>query len=122
ATVLFGLSNVFVLSYFFFAITGAADTVSTVIRVTLRQLLTPDRLRGRMTAVNMVFFMGGPQLGETEAGIVAARFGVPLSIVSGGVATVLLSLWVARQYPRLRGFTSDQFAEYAKQIEATAPG
>lgn len=69
----------------------AADTVSTVIRSTLRQLLTPDHLRGRMTSVNMVFFMGGPQLGELEAGLVAALLGAPFSIVSGGIATVLLT-------------------------------
>ena len=54
--------------------TGLADVVSTVIRQTLRQLLTPDALRGRMTSVNMIFFMGGPQLGEMEAGLVASLF------------------------------------------------
>jgi MFS family permease len=115
ATMLFGVSTWFVLSYFFFALTGAADTISTVIRGTLRQLLTPDHLRGRMTAVNMVFFMGGPQLGELEAGIVASAFGAPISIVTGGAATVLLTLWVAWRYPRLRRYTADQFQEYAEQ-------
>jgi MFS family permease len=118
ATALFGLSTAFVLSYLLFAVTGAADTVSTVIRQTLRQFLTPDRLRGRMTSVNMVFFMGGPQLGELEAGLVASVFGVPFSIVSGGVATVLLTLWVARKYPRLRTYTSDNAGEYAAELAA----
>lgn len=111
ATVLFGLSTHFALSFVLFGITGAADTVSTVIRSSLRQRLTPDRLRGRMTSVNMVFFQGGPQLGELEAGLVAAAFGTPFAIISGGVATVLLTLWVAWRYPRLRNYTSDQFAE-----------
>ena len=59
-------------------------TVSTVIRNIVRQLETPDRLRGRMTGVNMVFFMGGPQLGELEAGAVANWLGATFSVVSGG--------------------------------------
>ncbi len=107
ATALFGVSRVFVLSYLLFALTGAADTVSTVIRGTLRQLLTPDHLRGRMTAVNMAFFMGGPQLGEVEAGLVASIFGVSFAIVSGGLATVLLTLWVAWRYPSLRRYAGE---------------
>ena len=57
-----------------------------------------------MTSVNMVFFMGGPQLGELEAGLVAAAFGVPFAIVSGGVATVALTLLIAWRYPTLRRF------------------
>ncbi len=118
ATALFGVSTVFALSYLLFALTGAADTVSMVIRQTLRQLLTPDRLRGRMTSVNMIFFMGGPQLGELEAGLVASAFGVPLSIVTGGLATVLLTAWVAWKYPRLRAYTSEHAAEYANQSAA----
>ena len=110
ATALFGVSTLMALSYVLFAITGAADTVSTVIRGTIRQLVTPDHLRGRMVSVNMVFFMGGPQLGELEAGLVSAAIGVPFAIVSGGIATVLLTLWIARQYPRLRRYTSEMLA------------
>lgn len=105
ATALFGLSTNFLLSFFFMALTGAGDTVSTVIRGTLRQLATPDHLRGRMSAVNMIFFMGGPQLGELEAGLVGAWLGVPFAIVSGGVATILLTLWIAWKYPVLRAYT-----------------
>ncbi|GIK38189.1 MAG: hypothetical protein BroJett011_20220 [Chloroflexota bacterium] len=73
--------------------------------------MTPDHLRGRMIGVNMIFFMGGPQLGELEAGLVAAVFGVPFAIVSGGIATVLLTGWVAWKYPRLRVYTSTTAAE-----------
>ena len=113
ATALFGLAGVFALSYVLFALTGAADTVSSVIRGTIRQLLTPDHLRGRMVGVNTIFFMGGPQLGELEAGLVASLFGVPLAIFTGGVATVLLTAWVAWRYPRLRRYTSDMEKEYA---------
>jgi MFS family permease len=105
ATAFFGLSTILALSYFLFALTGAGDTVSTVIRGTLRQLMTPDHLRGRMTSVNMIFFMGGPQLGELEAGLVAAVFGAPIAIFTGGIATVLLTGWIAWKYPRLRRYS-----------------
>jgi MFS family permease len=111
ATALFGLSTSFVLSYFLFALAGAADTVSTVIRQTIRQLMTPDRLRGRMTGINQIFFMGGPQLGELKSGIVASLFGVPFAIVSGGIATIMLASVIAWRYPRLRKYTSAHLAE-----------
>lgn len=106
ATAIFGISTSFALSYFMFALTGAGDTVSMVIRGTLRQLMTPDALRGRMVSVNMMFFMGGPQLGELEAGLVAAIFGAPFAIFSGGVATVLLTAWVAWRYPSIRRYNN----------------
>ncbi|MEP6742394.1 MAG: MFS transporter [bacterium] len=89
ATVAFGISRVFWLSLLMLAITGAADTVSTVLRQTIRQLATPNHLRGRMTSINMVFFMGGPQLGEVEAGVVASLIGAPLSVMIGGVGSLL---------------------------------
>lgn len=111
ATALLGLSTNFVLSYLFFAVVGASDTVSTIIRQTLRQVMTPDRLRGRMTGINQIFFMGGPQLGEMEAGAVAAAFGVPFAIVSGGLATVALTGYIAWRYPRLRRYTNATMAE-----------
>jgi hypothetical protein len=59
----------------------------------------------------MVFFMGGPQLGELEAGVVAAAFGVPFAIVSGGIATVLLTGWVAWKYPGLRHYRGEVVAD-----------
>jgi MFS family permease len=115
ATALFGLSTSFALSYLLFMFVGASDTVSTVIRQTIRQIMTPDRLRGRMTGINQIFFMGGPQLGELEAGIVAALFGVPFAIVSGGLATVVMAGWIAWRYPRLRRYTSATLAEDQQQ-------
>jgi MFS family permease len=97
ATVVFGLSRWFWLSLLMQGITGAADTVSTVLRQTIRQLVTPNHLRGRMTSVNMIFFMGGPQLGEMEAGAVAALIGASLSVVIGGagclIAVAAAGLW-----------------------------
>jgi MFS family permease len=89
ATIAFGVSKVFWFSLLMLAAVGAADTVSTILRQTIRQLVTPNNLRGRMTSINMIFFMGGPQLGEVEAGTVAALFGAPLSVVAGGAACLL---------------------------------
>jgi MFS family permease len=104
ATFLFGVSNLFLLSVFFLALLGAGDTVSTIMRQTIRQLVTPDNLRGRMTSVNMIFFMGGPQLGEIEAGVAAALFGAPLSVIIGGVATVILVALTGILVPALRNY------------------
>jgi MFS family permease len=104
ATVLFGLSRSFWVTFFCLALTGATDTVSMVIRNIVRQLETPDRLRGRMTGVNMVFFAGGPQLGELEAGVVANWFGAPFSVISGGVGCLLATAWVAASTPALRHY------------------
>lgn len=89
ATAAFGSSHVFWFSLLMLAVTGAADTVSTVLRQTIRQLATPDHIRGRMTSINMMFFMGGPQLGELEAGSLAALIGAPLSVITGGLASLI---------------------------------
>lgn len=105
-TALFGLSTVFALSYLLFGITGAADTLSSIIRATIRQMWTPDELRGRMVGVNMIFYMGGPQLGEARAGLVAALVGAPLAIISGGLMAALLALVVGRRDQRLRTYGS----------------
>ena len=108
ATVAFGLSRWFWLSLLMLAVTVSADTVSTVLRQTICQLVTPDHLRGRMTSVNMIFFMGGPQLGEMEAGAVAYLIGATLSVVTGGVGCLLAvasaSLW-AKELWRYEGHT-----------------
>ena len=81
ATAIFGVSTIFVLSYLMFALTGAGDTISSIIRGTIRQLATPDSLRGQVVSANMLFFMTGPQLGELRAGILAALFGAPFAIL-----------------------------------------
>jgi len=104
ATAVFGLSRSFWLTFLCLAMTGAADTVSMIIRNVIRQLETPDRLRGRMTGVNMVFFMGGPQLGELEAGAVANWFGAPFSVISGGVGCLIATTWIAAATPALRRY------------------
>jgi MFS family permease len=104
ATIIFGISRSFWLTFFCLALTGATDTVSMVIRNIVRQLETPDRLRGRMTGVNMVFFMGGPQLGELEAGAVANWLGASVSVISGGIGCLIATGWVAASTPALRRY------------------
>jgi len=104
ATVVFGFSRLFVLSFVCLAITGAADTVSMVIRNLVRQLVTPDYIRGRMTSVNMIFFMGGPQLGELEAGLVANAWGPVVSVATGGLGCLLVTALVAARTPQLRDY------------------
>jgi MFS family permease len=104
ATALYGASTHYVLSLGLLALVGAGDSVSTVLRSTIRQKATPDHIRGRMTSVNMLFFMGGPQLGNLEAGLVAGLIGAPLAVVTGGVATIGVVVVMAWVYPQLRRF------------------
>ncbi len=104
ATVLFGLSRAFWLTFACLAVTGAADTVGMILRNVVRQLETPDHLRGRMTGVNMVFFTGGPQLGELEAGLVANWWGPVLSVVTGGIGALGVTAWIAATTPALRRY------------------
>jgi len=104
ATTAFGFSRLFWVSFVCLALTGIADTVSMVFRNLIRQLETPDRLRGRMVGVNMVFFMGGPQLGELEAGLVANAFGPVASVVSGGIGCLIATAWIAAKVPGLRAY------------------
>lgn len=101
-TAVFGLSTNFWLSLLMLVGVGASDTVSMVVRQTIRQLTTPDDMRGRMTAVGMLFFAGGPQLGEIEAGVAARLMGGPLSVAAGGVACVLVVGVMSILTPKLR--------------------
>jgi MFS family permease len=104
ATVVFGLSAAFWLTFLCLAGAGAADTVSMVLRNVVRQLETPDHLRGRVMGVGMIFFMGGPQLGELEAGLVANWLGAPISVVTGGLGALISTGWIAWQSPALRRY------------------
>lgn len=106
ATIAFGLSKAFWLSWVMLALVGASDTVSTILRQTIRQIATPIRLQGRSTSINMIFFMGGPQLGELEAGVVAGLIGVPGSVVVGGLGCVAITAWIAAKAKHLREFVS----------------
>jgi MFS family permease len=108
ATILFGVSRIYAVIFLALALMGAADSMSTIIRNTVRQLLTPDSLRGRMTSINQIFFMGGPQLGEVEAGAVAQLFGVPFAIISGGIGTILGVWLIVSIWPTLPRFNGDE--------------
>jgi MFS family permease len=108
ATILFGLSHAFILAFFALVVMGAADAVSTIIRNTVRQLQTPDHIRGRMTSINQIFFQGGPQLGEMEAGVVAQLFGVPIAIISGGIGCIVGLFLIILKWPQLRAYNGDE--------------
>jgi MFS family permease len=118
ATVVFGFSRRFELTLAALAAVGLSDAISTVIRQTLRQVITPDRLRGRMTSVNAIFFMGGPQLGELEAGLVASLFasmatGVTFAVVSGGLLTITVVAVAALLAANLRRY---DFHDYVATV------
>ena len=101
ATIVFGLSRSFTLSLLALLVLGAADMVSVVIRQSLVQLQTPDHMRGRVSAVNALFFGTSNQLGEFESGVTAAWLGVVPSVVVGGIGTlVVVALWM-RLFPAL---------------------
>ena len=101
ATLVFGLSDHFALSMLALAVTGAADSISVVTRLTLMQLDTPDEMRGRVSAVNSIFIGASNQLGEFESGATAALFGPVGSVVLGGVGTVLVAAAWLRLFPDL---------------------
>ncbi|MFN2216313.1 MAG: MFS transporter, partial [Anaerolineales bacterium] len=97
-----------VLAFIALVLVGAADSVSTIIRNTIRQMQTPDHIRGRMVSINQIFFRGGPQLGEMEAGIVGSLFSVPIAIVSGGVGVILAVWMIARKWPEMTNYNGDE--------------
>jgi len=101
ATIVFGISEHFLLSLAALIVTGAADNVSVVIRMTLMQLETPNEIRGRVSAVNSLFIGASNQLGEFESGATAALFGPVASVVMGGVGTVLIAAGWLRLFPAL---------------------
>lgn len=104
ATIVFGLSTDFWLSWVMLFFTGALDNVSVVIRHTLVQLLTPDDMRGRVSAVNLIFIGSSNEIGGLESGIVAQRFGPIAAVVSGGIGTLLVvAIWAAT-FRHLRRF------------------
>ncbi len=102
--IIFGVSKLFFLSCLALLLAGVGDGISSLLRNIIRQAATPNELLGRTSAINMMFFMGGPQLGEFEAGAVAAWVGVPLSVVIGGIGTLIIVAWVAAKLPLLRNY------------------
>ena len=108
ATIGFGAATSFAVAWAALATTGAADGVSTIIRNTIRQLQTPDEMRGRMTSVNQIFFQGGPQLGELEAGAAAQLFGTPFAIISGGIGCIIGLGFILLKWPKIWHYNGDE--------------
>jgi MFS family permease len=108
ATVAFGVSRTFAGAMVALIVVGASDAVSTILRNTIRQMQTPDDLRGRMVSINQMFYLGGPQLGELEAGALAQISGAPIAVVSGGIATVGVVVWAALHWPSLLNYRGDE--------------
>ena len=101
ATVIFGISSSFWVSLVVLAITGAADSISVVTRMTLTQIETPDQIRGRVSAVNSIFIGASNQLGEFESGAAASFFGLVPSVVLGGLGTMLCAVLWKKWFPEL---------------------
>jgi len=102
ATIAFGLSKSFALSLVMLVVLGAADMISVVVRSTLIQTRTPDEMRGRVSAVNLVFIGASNELGEFESGVAAAWLGPEIAVVAGGIGTCLVVLVWAVLFPALR--------------------
>ncbi len=118
ATILFGASTAFWLTMLALILMGAFDGLSSIIRNTVRQLQTPDAMRGRMMSITQIFFKGGPQLGEVESGLVAQILGVPFAIISGGVGCLLATWAVVKKYPQLWKYNGDEVIQEGLAIEA----
>ena len=106
ATIVFGLSHHFWLSLAMLILTGALDNISVVVRHTLVQVLTPDEMRGRVSAVNNVFIGASNELGGWESGMTAQWFGTVWSVVGGGIGTILVVIAAALLWPEMRRFGS----------------
>jgi len=106
ATIVFGLSSNMVLSFVMLALTGALDNISVVVRGTLVQVLTPDGMRGRVSAINAIFIVSSNELGAFESGITAQFFGPMVSVVAGGVGTLVVVVIVAFLWPEVLALAS----------------
>jgi hypothetical protein len=102
ATIVFGMSKNFALSLGALLVLGAADMVSVVVRSTLIQTRTPDEMRGRVGAVNLVFIGASNELGEFESGVPAEWLGPETAVLVGGVGTCLVVVAWALMFPSLR--------------------
>jgi MFS family permease len=103
-TIVFGISNLFWLSMGMLVMLGACDNISVVVRVTLVQVITPDEMRGRVSALNALFIGTSNELGAVESGMMAGLFGPVFSVVSGGIGTILVAAVIAYLSPQLRTY------------------
>jgi sugar phosphate permease len=104
AIIVFGLSTSFWISLAALFLTGALDCISVVVRHTLVQLLTPDRMRGRVSAISGMFISASNELGGFESGLVAHLTTPVISVVSGGVGTLMVVAAAAMSVPQLRKY------------------
>lgn len=102
ATIVFGLSNALWLSLSMLFIAGALDSVSVIIRGSIVQLVTPDEMRGRVSAVNNIFIGTSNEFGALESGLTAALFGPVISVVAGGIGTIIVVFASALRWPEIR--------------------
>jgi MFS family permease len=102
ATIIFGLSKVLWLSLATLFLLGAVDSVSVIIRGSIVQLVTPDEMRGRVSAVNNIFIGTSNEFGALESGLTAALFGPVISVVVGGIGTILVVIGAALKWPDIR--------------------
>ncbi|HVJ84426.1 MAG TPA: MFS transporter [Caulifigura sp.] len=102
ATIVFGLSRNFWLSLSMLLLIGAFDNISVVVRNTLVQLITPDSMRGRVSAVNQVFIGASNDVGGLESGYAAEFFGPVIAVVSGGIGSIFVVIAIALRWPQLR--------------------
>jgi MFS family permease len=109
AIALAGLASSLWLAALLFALAGAADSISAVCRSTINQSVTPDHMRGRMSAVYSLVVTGGPRLGDIEAGAVAGAAGVRFSVVSGGIACVIGVVGVLVAFPALARYDAERW-------------
>jgi len=121
ATIVFGLSTSFGLSFLMLFLTGAFDNVSMVIRGTMQQLLTPDHMRGRVSAVTSVFVGASNELGGLESGMMAHWFGPVFSVVSGGIGTLVVVAVSAFAAPELRALGGMNMPVAATEVVKPAP-
>jgi hypothetical protein len=106
ATILFGISHSLVLSMLALVMVGATDMVSVMTRAILVQMATPDEMRGRVNAVDMIFIGASNELGQFESGITAAWLGAVPAVVLGGIGTLVVTALWAWAFPDLRNATA----------------
>src|SRR2546426_646049 len=102
ATIVFGLSTALWLSLAMLFVAGALDSVSVIIRGSIVQLVTPDEMRGRVSAVNNIFIGTSNEFGALESGLTAALFGPVISVVAGGIGTIFVVIGSALKWPEIR--------------------
>lgn len=120
ATIGFGFSRSFALSLFFLFLTGAFDSVSVVIRLTIEQMITPDALRGRVSSINYVFIGFSNEFGAFWVGSTATLFGPIAAVIGGGVGSIAVVAAVALIWPALRKIGPLNELRPAEKIELAA--